>query len=59
MASFERARARHNLDDPVYSDPVYQMLQETTESHHARLALEDHAKVLVFRILFAYIRPEL
>jgi hypothetical protein len=59
MASFERARAQQSLDDPVYFDPVYRMLLETTESHHGRLALEHHAKVLVFRILFGYIRPEL
>lgn len=58
--SFNRARAGHkDLDDPVYSDYVYQMLTGATQSNHRLYALEEHAKIQVFRILFAYIRPEL
>ena len=58
-ASFNRARDAHDLDDPVYRDPVYTMLHDTTQNHHMRIALDYHAWVVMFRIMFGYFRPEL
>ena len=43
----------------MYTDPIYRMLQETTINHHKRIGLENHAWILMFRIMFGYIRPEL
>lgn len=58
--SFNRAHRRFVADDdPVYCDDVYKMLQDTVDGYHLRSVLEDRLTVLVFRILFAYIRPEL
>jgi len=48
-----------NLSDPIYSDPIYDMLYETTNSTYKRIQLDGHAWLLLFRIMFGYIRPEL
>jgi len=51
--------ASDNLSDPVYSDPIYNMLHETTKNTFKRIHLDGHAWLLLFRIMFGYIRPEL
>lgn len=58
--SFNHVREGHRGSaDPIYSDAVYQMLEAATQATAARHALEYHARIQLFRVLFAYIRPEL
>jgi len=57
--SFNVARGRHDLEDPVYKDPVYEMLERTTKNNHRCISVNHQVLKIMFRIMFGYIRPEL
>jgi len=57
--SFNVARGKHDLSDPVYSDEVYEMLEKTTRNNHRHISVDHQALKIMFRIMFGYIRPEL
>jgi len=65
--AYEDARAWRNSfnvasgdsNDPVYGDSIHNMLHEAAKNQYKRIQLENHTWLLLFRILFGYIRPEL